>query len=51
MENMNVENKVNFPLIGTRAPEFVAETTQGEVNFPADYEGKWVILFTHPGDF
>ena len=51
MENMNVENKVNFPLIGTRAPEFVAETTQGEVNFPADYEGKWVILFSHPADF
>lgn len=46
-----VQGTVNFPLIGTRAPAFVAATTQGEINFPADYEGKWVILFSHPADF
>ncbi|MFN3940471.1 MAG: peroxiredoxin, partial [Chitinophagales bacterium] len=23
----------------------------GEINFPADYSGKWVILFSHPADF
>ncbi len=40
-----------MPLIGDRAPEFVAETTDGTVNFPADYRGKWVILFSHPSDF
>lgn len=44
-------NQVQFPLIGTRAPEFVAQTTKGEINFPQDYEGKWVILFSHPADF
>lgn len=40
-----------MPLIGDKAPEFVAHTTNGTVNFPADYSGKWVILFSHPADF
>lgn len=40
-----------LPLIGEDAPAFVAETTHGMVNFPADYKGKWVILFSHPADF
>ncbi len=45
------KNAVNFPLIGTRAPEFTEMTTHGEIHFPNDYEGKWVILFSHPADF
>ena len=40
-----------MPLIGDKAPECTAITTQGEINFPKDYEGKWVILFSHPADF
>lgn len=40
-----------MPRIGDNAPEFKAITTQGEINFPADYKGKWVILFSHPADF
>ena len=40
-----------FPLIGQKAPAFVAETTQGTISFPKDYEGQWVILFSHPADF
>ena len=40
-----------MPLIGDDAPEFTAVTTQGTINFPQDYEGKWVILFSHPADF
>lgn len=39
------------PLIGEDAPAFSATTTQGPINFPADYKGKWVILFSHPADF
>lgn len=39
------------PLIGEDAPSFTAETTMGKINFPADYKGKWVILFSHPADF
>ncbi len=45
------EQNVNFPLIGTKAPEFTAVTTKGKVVFPKDYEGKWIILFSHPADF
>lgn len=47
------EEKVcsSMPLIGDEAPAFTAATTQGMVNFPEDYKGKWVILFSHPADF
>ncbi|MGI6664593.1 MAG: peroxiredoxin [Christensenellaceae bacterium] len=46
------EGKVTrLPLIGDEAPSFTAMTTNGEINFPADYKGKWVILFSHPADF
>ncbi len=40
-----------MPLIGDVAPGFTAETTQGQVRFPDDFKGKWVILFSHPADF
>lgn len=40
-----------LPLIGDEAPGFTAESTMGTINFPADYHGKWVILFSHPADF
>ena len=41
----------SIPLIGDKAPSFTAETTQGTINFPEDYKGKWVIFFSHPADF
>ena len=41
----------SMPRIGEKAPEFKAKTTQGEINFPSDYKGSWVILFSHPADF
>lgn len=44
-------SQYQIPLIGERAPEFIAETTQGIMNFPQDYEGKWVVFFSHPADF
>lgn len=46
-----MEQIYKMPLIGDKAPAFTAKTTQGMINFPADYEGKWVILFSHPADF
>lgn len=46
MDEMN-----RLPLIGDKAPEFTALTTNGRVNFPEDYKGKWVLFFSHPSDF
>lgn len=45
------EQIYSMPKIGDKAPEFKAITTQGDINFPGDYKGKWVILFSHPADF
>ena len=36
--------------IGQKAPDFTADTTFGTVNLE-NYKGKWVVLFSHPGDF
>jgi peroxiredoxin (alkyl hydroperoxide reductase subunit C) len=43
--------QISMPRIGDAAPEFKAMTTQGEINYPSDYNGKWTILFSHPADF
>lgn len=40
-----------MPRIGDPAPAFEASTTQGKISFPADFKGKWTILFSHPSDF
>ena len=48
---MDQNNVTRMPLLGDDAPAFTAVTTQGPINFPADYKGKWVILFSHPADF
>lgn len=40
-----------MPRLGDPAPSFTATTTQGEISFPSDYAGRWVILFSHPADF
>ena len=42
---------LKLPLIGDKAPMFKAQTTNGIINFPDDYAGHWVILFSHPMDF
>ena len=48
---MEQNQAIPMPRIGDKAPEFKAVTTQGDINFPADYKGNWVILFSHPADF
>lgn len=36
--------------VGQIAPDFEATTTMGTIKLN-DYKGKWIILFSHPGDF
>ena len=37
--------------IGDEAPDFTADTTEGQIRFH-DYIGdKWVVFFSHPKDF
>ncbi len=40
-----------FPVLGERLPELKVQTTKGEMTLPDAYEGKWFVLFSHPGDF
>ena len=51
MDNTTEAAVTPMPRIGDKAPVFKAITTQGEIDFPKQYEGKWVILFSHPADF
>jgi peroxiredoxin 2/4 len=51
METAAKEQGASMPRIGAKAPSFKAVTTQGEINFPDNYAGSWVILFSHPADF
>ena len=37
--------------LGDVAPDFVAETTQGTINFHDWLGNAWGILFSHPADF
>jgi peroxiredoxin (alkyl hydroperoxide reductase subunit C) len=47
----NTEQAVRgMPRINEAAPAFEAKTTHG-VKKLADYQGKWLVLFSHPADF
>ncbi|WP_130501608.1 peroxiredoxin [Natrinema hispanicum] len=45
------EATTDVPGIGDTFPELTVETSMGERSLPDDYEGKWLVLFSHPGDF
>ena len=46
-----MEEKGGLPLLGDMFPEMKVQTTHGIKKLPDDYKGKWVVLFSHPGDF
>lgn len=37
--------------IGSVAPDFTQESTEGTINFHQWMDGKWAVLFSHPKDF
>jgi peroxiredoxin 2/4 len=45
------DRNFRIPLIGEKAPAFIAKSTNGVINFPDDYDHNWKILFSHPKDF
>jgi peroxiredoxin (alkyl hydroperoxide reductase subunit C) len=44
------EEARSLPRIGEAAPDFEAKSTHGAIKL-ADYNGKWLMLFSHPADF
>lgn len=42
--------KTSLPRLNEPAPDFSVKTTQGPRKLQ-DYQGKWLILFSHPADF
>jgi len=51
MDTADTATVTSIPRIGDKAPSFKAVTTQGEITFPDQFAGSWVILFSHPADF
>lgn len=46
-----MDNTKSMPLIGDKLPRMNVQTTYGTKMIPDDYRGKWLVLFSHPGDF
>jgi peroxiredoxin 2/4 len=47
---LQVEDLPGLPRLGDPAPVFEAETTMGPIRLE-DFQGNWLILFSHPADF
>ncbi len=50
MSDAAATRPVSLPTIGSPAPEINANSTHGPLTLK-DFEGKWVVLFSHPYDF
>lgn len=48
---MQNEVRSGIPLLGEVMPSMEVQTTHGMKKLPEDYKGKWIVLFSHPGDF
>ena len=50
MNDTQGQNAPTMPRLNEPAPAFDAKTTHGPKKL-ADYQGKWLVLFSHPADF
>ena len=48
--NKDMHEEMHCLRIGMKAPDFTAVTTFGPIKF-SQLKGKWVVFFSHPGDF
>lgn len=48
---LNAMSQSRIPMLGETAPDFEANTTNGKLEFPADFGNSWKILLSHPKDF
>lgn len=48
---MDQASKPSMPMMGDTFPEMEVTTTHGKLRLPDAYQGKWLVLFSHPGDF
>jgi 3-Cys thioredoxin peroxidase (EC 1.11.1.15) len=46
----NEEKEIKMPLLGDKAPDFEAQTSQGSLKLE-DFRGSWLVMFSHPADF
>lgn len=51
LSNNIADDASNRLRLGSIAPNFKAETTQGPIDFHEFIGDKWVILFSHPEDY
>ncbi len=51
LQEEEMENTFNMPLLGDDFPEMKVNTTHGPMNIPGDLKGSWFVLFSHPADF
>jgi len=49
-ETNHPEKIVRLPRLNEPAPDFEAVTTHGVIRL-SDFQGRWLILFSHPADF
>lgn len=47
---MTENSTISLPRIGDPAPAIASESTHGPLTLD-DYDGKWIVLFSHPADF
>jgi len=51
LEEKTEEIRSSMPLLGDDFPKIKVQTTQGIMNIPEDFKGRWFVLFSHPADF